>query len=132
MDSAKPVRPRRCALSLFSEKDVGFSAAHGGGLAGGTALALGGGQLGDAVAAEDPFEGDAGLFPHLARRTKGGIRDVADPPGRAAGRPDLAVEDLYDVQDRDLLGRHCKAITAVRPAAALQHIGPPELAEDLL
>src|SRR3712207_1807934 len=127
-DSNSPVRPPRCAWSASR----GSLSADGGGFAGVSALALCGGELGYAVASEDPFERLAGLIPDLARGAQGGVGDVADPAGRTAGGTYLAVQDLHDVQDGDLLRGHRKAIPSVGPAAALEDVGPPEFAEDLL
>lgn len=123
----------RAASEVGSESIQGSSAACGGGLVGGPPfLALGGGEGRYAVAPEDVLKGFAGLIPDLARRAKGGVCDVADPASRAAGRPDLTVKDLNDVEDGDLLGRHREAVPSVRAAAALYNVRPPQLAEDLL
>src|SRR5918997_766666 len=120
------------AVEVRLESIQGSSAAGGGRLAGGAGLALEFGELGDAVAPEDAFEGLAGLVPDPAGGAERGVGDVADPARRATGRTDLAVQDLHDVQHRDLLRRHGEAVAPVRPAAALHYVRAPELAKDLL
>ena len=109
-----------------------LSAACRGGFVGHAFLTLGGGEGRYAVAPEDVLQSLAGLVPDLARGAEGGVGYVADPTCRAAGWTDLTVEDLDDVEDGDLLRRHREAVTSVRPAAALYHVRPAKLAEDLL
>ena len=122
----------RTAAQMSPESIQGSSAGRGGGLVGCAFLELGCGELGDAVAPEDVFESFAGLVPDLARCAKRSVRDIADPACRAAGRTDLTVQDLDDVEDGDLLRRHREAVSSVRPAAALYDVRPAKLAEDLL
>ena len=119
----------RAAPEVGSQPIQGSSAACVGGCA---FLALGCGEGRYAVTPEDVLEGFAGLIPDLARRTEGGVCYVAYPASRAAGGTDLTVEDLDDVEDGNLLGRHREAVSPVRAAAALYHVRPPQLAEDLL
>lgn len=96
------------------------------------ALALGFGELGDAVATEDFFEGYTGLVPDLAGNTERRVFYIADAARATSGGPYFAVQDLYDVEDREFFGRHGEAVTTVGPAPTLQHVGAPEVAEDLL
>src|SRR5215213_5758729 len=117
---------------MGSEPIQGSSAACGGGLVGCAFLTLGGGEGRYAVASEDVLQRFAGLVPHLARGAEGSVGYVAHPACRAAGRTDLTVEDLDDVEDGNLLRRHREAVPPVRPAAALYDISPTKLAEDLL
>src|SRR5688572_19002454 len=124
-------QPRKAA-DMGSELIQGSSAACGGGLVGRAFLTLGGGEGRYAVASEDVLQRLAGLVPHLARGAQGGVGYVANPARRAAGRTDLTVQDLDDVEDGDLLRRHREAVAPVRPAAALYDIRPAKLAEDLL
>src|SRR5919112_5282119 len=119
-------------LEAYQGPAWGPLAARGGWLVGGAFLAFGGGQGSYAVAPEHIFQGFAGLVPDPARGAQGGVGDVADPAGRATSRTDLTVQDLHDVEDGDLLRRHGEAVSAVRAATALDDVGPPELAEDLL
>ena len=91
-----------------------------------------GGNLGDGVAAEDALEGLSRLVPDFARHAERRVGDVARAAARAARRANLAVEDLDDVEDRDLLGGRGEAEPAARAAAALQDLCAAEVAEDLL
>src|SRR3712207_1306117 len=121
----------RTAAEMGSEPIQGSSTACGD-LLGRAFLTLGGGEGRYAVASEDVLQRLAGLVPYLARGAQGGVGYVAYPARRAAGRTDLTVEDLDDVEDGDLLRRHREAVPSMRPAAALYDISPPKLAEDLL
>jgi hypothetical protein len=105
---------------------------YGGSFVGGAALALSLGELGDAVASEDFFQGDAGLVPDLAGNTQRGVFDIADAARATSGGTDFAVQDLHDVQDTEFFRRHGEAVSAVGSATAFEHSGPAEFAEDLL
>ena len=105
---------------------------YGGGFVGFTVLALGLGELGDTVASEDLFEGDAGFVPDLAGNTERRVFDVADAARATSGGPDFAVQNLHDIQNGEFFGRHGEAVSTVSPAPALQNAGPTEVAEDLL
>lgn len=96
------------------------------------AFALGFGELGDAVAAEDFFEGYAGLVPDLAGNTERRVFYVADAARATPGGANFAVQDLYDIQHGELFRGHGKAISTVRATAALKYVGTPEVTEDLL
>ena len=126
-----------CAAAQMGSESIqgrseGWSAACGGGFVGCACLTFGGGQGRYAVAPEHLFQGFAGLVPDLARSTKRGVGNVADPAGGAAGGTDLTVQNLDDVEDGDLLRRHREAVSSVRPAATLYDVRPAKLAEDLL
>lgn len=126
----EPGKAAQMGVESIQGPPAASSTACGG--VGGAFLAFGGSEGRYAVAAEHVFEGFAGLVPDLARGAQGGVGDVADPAGRAAGGPDLTVQDLHDVEDGDLLRRHREAVASVRAAAALYDVRPPQLAEDLL
>ena len=124
---------QRCkAAEMGSEIIQGSSAGGGGGLVGRAFLTFCGGKRRYAVAPKDVLQRLACLVPHFARSAEGGIGYVADPACRAAGGTDRPVQYFDDVEDGDLLRRHREAVSSVSPAAALYHVRPPELAEDLL
>lgn len=101
-------------------------------LGGHAAFTLGFSELGDGIAAEDSFEGFAGLVPDFARYAKRGVFYVADPTGATSGRPNRTVQDLDDIENGNVLWRRREAVTTVRPAAAFENVRPTKLTEDLL
>lgn len=90
------------------------------------------GELGDTVTPEDTFESHAGLVPDLTGRAERSFGYIADTTRRTAGRTDLTVQNLHDVQHRHFFGRHGETVASVSTPAAGQHVRPSQIPEDLL
>jgi hypothetical protein len=98
----------------------------------GSAFAFLIGELGNAVASEDTFEGYSGFVPDLTGSAERGFGDVADTASRATGRPDLTVQNLHNIQHRNFLGGHGEAVSSVGSPTTSQNVCPAKVSEDLL